>query len=134
MPFSVELPVRFSDTDKMGHVNHARFLFFAEDARIALLGQVPGDGASSLRERGLILARAEMDYVRPLVLSDDPVRVTLTVERIGTSSVTLRHVLEQAGEVAGRGSVVVVSYDYAAEAPQPLTDADRAALEDLAGA
>jgi acyl-CoA thioesterase FadM len=35
--------VRWSDPDQMGHINHARYLSYFEDARMRLLAASPGD-------------------------------------------------------------------------------------------
>ena len=120
-------PVRFSDTDAMGHVNNARFLTYLEDARIALFRRFLEQGVSII-ESGAIIARIEIDYVRPLVLRPEPVTVSIWVTAVGRSSFTLAYALEQDGAVAARALSVVVSYDYSAEAPRPLDDAQRAAL------
>ena len=120
--------VRFSDTDAMGHVNNARFLTYLEDARIALFRRFLEQGVSII-ESGAIIARIEIDYVRPLLLRPEPVTVSVWVTAVGRSSFTLTYTIEQDGAVAARAVSVVVSYDYAAEAPRPLDDVQRGALE-----
>jgi acyl-CoA thioester hydrolase len=120
--------LRFSDTDAMGHVNHARFATIFEDARISLLRSLAGPG-EDLGSRGMILARLEINYVRPLVLDDDPVTVQARVVRIGTSSFSIDYVLEQRGAICARGLSVLVAYDYAAERSRPLSTSERALLE-----
>ena len=127
-PFRHRAQMRFSDTDMMGHVNHARFLGYLEDARIGLLRSAGARGAD-LSGGGVILARMEIDYVRPLMLRDEPVEVDVWVERIGTSSVTLGYRLCQDGEVAARAASVLVAYDYSAGRSRPLRDEERAGLE-----
>lgn len=119
--------LRFSDTDAMGHVNHARFATFFEDARIGLLRGLAPEGAD-LTSRGVILARLEIDYVRPLAVGPHPVVVRAQVVRIGTSSFAIDHVLEQHGAICARGLSVLVAYDYAAGCSRPLTTTERAQL------
>lgn len=136
MPFSYDVTVRFSDTDAMGHVNHARFLSYLEDARIALftsLADSYGIEGGDLISRGAIVARVECDYVRPLLLRREPVRVDTWVERIGRSSFTLAYTVTQDGQVAARASSVIVGYDYATDRSRPLSDADREALASVSG-
>lgn len=120
--------LRFSDTDAMGHVNHARFATLFEDARIGLIRSIAASG-DDLSTHGMILARLEIDYVRPLVLDDDPVTVRTRVVRIGTSSFSIDYVLEQRGAVCARGLSILVAYDYAAARSRPLTPAERVQLE-----
>ena len=124
--------LRFSDTDAMGHINHARFATLFEDARIGLMRSLAPDG-EDLATRGMILARLEIDYVRPLVLDDEPVTVRAGVVRIGTSSFAVDYALEQRGAICARGLSVLVAYDYRAGRSRPLTPSERdqlsAALE-----
>ena len=121
-------PIRFSDTDAMGHVNNARFLTYLEDSRIAMLAKIHDEGVP-LGVGGVIVARVECDYVRPILLSPDPLDVYVWIERIGTKSFTFGHRLEQGGEVACRALSVVAAYDYEAGRSRELTDEERAALQ-----
>ena len=123
--------VRFGDTDLMGHVNNARFHSYTEDARIRMLSGVSTAAGRPLPESGLILARAEMDFRRPLLLSEHPVVTRLAVTRVGSSSVTIEHELTQDEQVCATGLVVVVAYDYEAGVSRALSDDERGALEAL---
>jgi acyl-CoA thioester hydrolase len=124
-----ETPVRFGDTDMMGHVNNAAYSTFLEDARIAFFqgawGTPEGQGA-------LILARTELDFVRPAHFGLGPVRTSLWVEHIGTKSFRLGYVLNQSESVVARAATVLVGYDYTANASRALTDAEKAALAPFA--
>jgi len=128
--FQLELPVRFSDTDMMGHVNHARFLSYLEDARIAYLAAVGGAGGD-LMQQGCILAHLEIDYVRPLQFTGDPIAVDVTLDRVGRSSLAMSYTISQGDELAARATSVLVAYDYRTAASRPLSDAERASLVPL---
>ena len=117
--------MRFADTDMMGHVNNATFSTYLEDARVAFFRHASG---TTVSHGGLILARSEVDFVRPAFFGRGPVRTTIAVATVGTKSFRLTYVLEQAGEVVGRAETVLVAYDYAVNASRPLTDDERAAL------
>jgi acyl-CoA thioester hydrolase len=119
--------LRFSDTDAMGHVNHARFATLLEDARIALLRSLAGDGVD-LPTSGMILARLAIDYVRPLMLDDQPVAVRAWLVRLGASSFVIDYDITQRGEVCARASSMLVAYDYEAARSRPLTDGERRRL------
>ena len=125
MGFSIDVPVRFRDTDAMGHVNNAVFLTYLEEARLHFIsGVLPG-----LIEGGLIMARSECDYVGPITVPAGPVTVSMWVERVGRSSFDLGATVEQAGHLAARARNVIVAYDYATAGSRPLTDSERDTLQ-----
>ena len=102
----------------LGHVNHARALSLLEDARLAMTDGRPGGG--------LILARLEVDYLRQLYYRvGEPLTVSSWVTRLGTKSFTLRQELVQDGEVVIRADVVMVVFDFAANASRAMTDGER---------
>lgn len=113
------MQLRWGDSDAFGHVNHARVLGLLEDARLAMAG--PGPGA------GIILARLEVDYLRQVHYRvSEHLTVSSTITRLGRSSIGMRQELTQDGEVALRAEMVLVNFDYAADATSPLTDGQRA--------
>ena len=118
--------MRFGDTDAMGHVNNAKFATYLEDARVGFFRHVSGDTMSLA---GLILARTEIDFVRPIRFGTGPVRTSVRVEHVGTKSFRQSYSMEQDGAVVGRAVAVMVAYDYATGASRPLTAAERAVLE-----
>jgi acyl-CoA thioester hydrolase len=120
--------LRFSDSDAMGHVNHARFASLFEDARIALLRSI-ARGGLEITSSGIILARLEIDYIRPMSLDDEPVSVLARLVRIGRSSFTIDYELLQRGELCARAVSVLVAYDYAAGRSRPLAGTERDQLE-----
>lgn len=128
MTYEHRAQLRFSDSDAMGHVNHARFATLFEDARIGMLSSLAPDG-EALPARGMILARLEIDYVRPLMVDPRPVSVFARVVRIGTSSFSIDYELQQNGAICARGLSVLVAYDYGTGRSRPLRDDERAQLQ-----
>ncbi|WP_091219685.1 hotdog domain-containing protein [Geodermatophilus siccatus] len=119
-PHEHAVQLRWSDPDSLGHVNHARALSLIEDARLAMAEGAPGD-------RGLILARLEVDYLRQLYYRvGERLCVRSTVTLLGTKSLTLRQELVQDDEVAIRASVVMVLFDFATDTSRAMTDDERA--------
>ena len=133
----VEIQIRFQDVDAMGHVPHAHFLVYAEHARLryydAVLGTADSDWHS---QHGLIMARSEVDYRRPLFL-DDRAAICTRCVRIGTKSFELQWVLVRAAaggdEVVAEGRTVIVCYDYSQQTTVAMAPERRAALERFEG-
>ncbi len=135
----VEIPVRFADTDAMGHVNNAVYLTYCEIARIRYWTEVTGmpialgtEGAESL-----ILAEARITYRAP-VFHSEIVTIQTRAAHIGRSSFTLEHRLLAAvpGAVPRLVAVsesVLVRYDYATMASVALSDVHIAAIEAFEG-
>jgi acyl-CoA thioester hydrolase len=125
--FEHEIEVRFRDLDAMGHVNHAVFLSYMEQARVAYWQRVTGlDGIV----RQFILARVECDYRAPVTLGERVI-VRLRVSRLGRSSFTLEYELLNARTraVVANASTVMVMYDYEAGRGVPISDEMRSKLE-----
>lgn len=129
MVFTVDVALRFSDADAMGHVNNATFLTYLEQARIAFLAELIPD----VMKAGVIMARSECDYLRPIRLSRHPVQVAAWVLSVGRRSFHLGYTIEQDGEVAARATSVIVAYDYEVGRSRELRDVERAALERALG-
>jgi acyl-CoA thioester hydrolase len=78
-------------------------------------------------DRGLILARLEVDYLRQLYYRvGERLCVRSTVTRLGTRSLTVRQELVQDDQVAIRASAVMVLFDFATDTSRAMTDDERA--------
>ncbi len=85
------IQIRFVDIDKMGHVNNATILSYFEIARTNFFDDVIGQ-QDNWFERGLIIARTEIDYLQPVYLRDD-VKVLVRIAKTGTKSFDVEHIL-----------------------------------------
>lgn len=118
----VWVPVRFRDLDAFGHVYHAVFLTLLDEARTRWFREV----LALDHPTDYVVARVEIDYESPLVLADEVVGATFEVERVGTSSLTLRETMRAPdGRAVSRGRVVTVLFDPAAGTSRPLSEAER---------
>lgn len=121
----IEQPVRvrWRDTDALGHVNHAVFLTYLEEARDSLYAEVLGS------EPSYVVARIELDLRAEVRYEDRQVLVRIEVERLGTTSLTTREtVLNSARGIVAKARVVTVLWDAGQRKPIPFDDAARARL------
>lgn len=134
----VEIQIRFQDVDAMGHVHHANYLAYAEHARLryydAVLGTTESDWHS---QQGLIMARAEVDFRKPLML-DDRAAIYTRCLRIGTKSfelgwITARSAATGVEEVVAEGRTVIVCYDYLTQSTVEIPAERRAMIERYEG-
>ena len=108
-PFRTTHRVEFHETDMAGIVHFSNFFRFMEVAEVEFL-----------RSRGLHVSwreaqdrfgfprvSATCDYLKP-VRFEDEVEITVTVEQVGTKSVTYVHEFRHAGDLIARGKITAV--------------------------
>lgn len=127
-----EVPVRFSDTDAMGHVNNANYLSYLEIARVDYLRKVTG--RVRVEDFGVIIARVEIDYKSP-VLHNETLLVGCRVSEIGGASIKMDYRVEAKadGRLVCEAKSVMVTFDYALNRPVRVTDEWREKMEAFDG-
>ncbi|MBI3300401.1 MAG: acyl-CoA thioesterase [Elusimicrobia bacterium] len=110
---SVDVQVRFRDTDAMGHVNNAVYLSYLELARLHYWRTVTG--SRDIKAIDIIVARVEIDY-RAAVMLDTELACWVRVSEWGRSSFTMEYRLEEkgAGRLMAQAKTVQACFDYAA--------------------
>lgn len=129
-------PLRWSDMDAFGHVNNVVFLRYLEEARIDFMFRLaPGEGSASFTG-GSVVARHEIDYVRPLVHRHEPVRIESWVTRISAASLTIAYEIKDAATAGAeavvyvRASTVVVPFNLAEGRPRRITAEEKSFLRE----
>lgn len=125
--FRHRLTVRFSDCDLLGHVNHAVYLTYFEECRVAWWRHL--GGTQGMPGAGAILVHASCNYRAPAHMSES-LEISLAVTAVGTSSVTMEYEITNvaSGRLIADGKTVVVAYDYTAGTVIPLPADTREAL------
>lgn len=134
-PVRLELPVQWGEMDAFAHVNNAVFLRWFESARIAYFEQVAVPKTLADAGPRPILARATVDFRRP-VTYPDRIAVEATVTKLGTTSFTMGYRASSArqGAVVAEGEGVVVMTDAVTGQKTPLPAELRASIVALEGA
>ncbi len=129
---ATSVQVRWGDLDAYGHVNNAAFLTILEAGRVAWLRElVDLDDPAS----GFVIRKLELEFLHAIGLDDSPVEVSIDVERLGTSSVTVRErITRRDGLLLADARSVLVHVDRAASASVPIPDTLRSALSGSGGA
>ena len=110
--------------DAYGHVNNARFLTLYEEARVSLMFTGARQHGLSSFEEGIVIARHEIDYLRPIDYAD-PVRIELWVEDVRPARFTIVYEMFDGEQVASRARSVCVPFDLAAGRPRRLSEPGR---------
>lgn len=95
---SIELRVRYAETDQMGRAHHMHHLVWAEAGRTAWLEE-RGASYAALEEQGVFLpvSRVTVDYRRP-VRYEDSVRVRTWPSEVGSRRVTFRYTIHRVSD------------------------------------
>ena len=127
-----EVPVRFADTDALGHVNNANYLSYIETARVDYLARVLGMG--DIKSFDVILARAEVDYKSPAFVGET-LLVGCRVETVRGSSIRMDYRVEdkKTGRLVAEAKSVLVAYDYALGKVKRLDEMRRSKMEEFDG-
>ena len=123
------VPIRWRDLDGFNHVNNAVFLNYLEEGRDAWLANALGQGITQLTE--FVVRHIAIDFVSQLTQEDGDAIVTVEVESIGNSSITLRETIHASsdGRLAATARGVLVHTNPEHTASKPLPDDLRARLE-----
>lgn len=117
--------VRWDDIDAMGHVNNAKYLTLAQEARFHwAFGQfVANEEAPSLIE--MVVAKAEIDFLEPIYQGDIFIDVHLWVESIGNSSFVIWYDISKDGTIFAKIKTVQVAISMETKKSRPLNEAER---------
>jgi len=130
----IPIPLRWSDMDAYGHVNNVQFLRLLEDARVLAFHAQGSDDGGSVVQTGVVVARHEIDYLRPLHYRPEPVSVDLWVSSLSAASFEMQYeVLDDVGSPVSDGERIVyaraestlVLFDLGAGRPRRFTEAER---------
>ena len=127
MTHEKRVEIRWRDLDAYRHVNNSVYATYLEEGRDEWVEHALG-GVSDLWD--FVLARVAIDFREELTQEDDEVVVRITLQRIGTASLTLREEIRKLdGTLSAEAEAVLVARDRESGRSRPLTDAERAALE-----
>jgi acyl-CoA thioester hydrolase len=115
--------------DAFGHVNNVSYLSYLEEARTAMLFTVEAAAAMPLLQQGVVVARHEIDYRRPLDWRPEPIDIHVWVADMRTASFTLRYELFDDGALVAEALTVCVPFDLEAGQPRRLDAGERTFLE-----
>jgi acyl-CoA thioester hydrolase len=129
-----DCPLRWADMDSLGHVNNVVYVDYLQELRVDMLRvHAPGPEASDLAE-GVVVVRHDLEFVRPLVYRDRPVRVEAWCEQVRAASFQLGYeVVDPDGSdgdrwVYLRASSVLAPFSFASHRPRRIREHEREAL------
>ena len=108
------IDIRFVDLDAFGHVNNAHYLTYFENARVKYFDEIV-DWKYDWSKQGIILAKAELDFIIPVHFKDE-ISVYTRCSRLGNKSFDLEYRIVRSfknqEQLMADGVTVMVAYDY----------------------
>jgi acyl-CoA thioester hydrolase len=122
--------VRWDDIDALGHVNNAKYLTYAQEARFHWSFYQFYERNETPYFIDMVVARAEVDFIVPIYEGGLFVDVHIWVESIGTSSFVLNYEISSKGVLHARLKSVQVAISMETKKSRPLTDTEREFLKE----
>ncbi|NHD18411.1 MULTISPECIES: acyl-CoA thioesterase [Actinopolyspora] len=129
--FVTEVPIRWSDMDAFGHVNHARTVTLLEEARAGLLfTEAERRGHGGMAD-GMVVARLTVDYRSPVDYRMGHVQVRMSVRELRRASFVVDYAVAAGGtDSVATAETLMVPYDLTAGRPRRLTEGEFSFLEE----
>ena len=121
--FQTKVPLRWSDEDRNGHVNHARIVTAIEEARILWLNKIAAKEGLTSFMGPKVVASLNVNYLSPVYASDDLV-INISTARIGVTSFTLEYRGFQRNKQCFMATTVMVVMDESSQEPRLLSTAE----------
>ena len=125
--FDIEVAKRFKDLDPYDHVSNATFLDYVMEARVRVYR------ALGIYDRGVIgqvVVRQEINYLRPIRFSIEPLMTQTWFSHMGTSSFTMETQLNDEGHLAADAKSVLVCFDKDSGTSRPIPPEFRLLIEE----
>lgn len=127
----IPIQIRFNDVDRLNHVNNACYLSFFELGRIHYFNDVL-KRTVNWDKTGFILARTEVDHLKPVFLQDE-IYCCSSVTKLGNKSMTMKNAIvkKENGVLTecAAGVFILVAMDYEANASVPVPAEWRSFIE-----
>ena len=125
--FDIEVATRFKDRDPYHHVGSAPVLDYVMEARVRVYR------ALGMYDRGVIgqvVVRQEINYLRPIRFSIEPLMTQTWFSHMGTSSFTMETQLIDEGHLAADAKSVLVCFDKDSGTSRPIPPEFRLLIEE----
>ena len=125
--FDIEVAKRFKDLDPYDHVSNATFLDYVMEARVRVYRAL---GMYARGVVGQVVVRQEINYLRPIRFSIEPLQTRTWFSHIGTSSFTMETQLIDEGQLAADAKSVMVCFDKHSSTSRPIPPEFRLLIEE----
>ena len=120
--FSMQIKVRYCETDQMGLVHHGSYVNYFEEARISWISNL-GFSYSEMEKSGIILpvSKLNINYLRPAYFENDLV-VNVELAELPTSRLIFNYTITNKDEVVVTGITVLAFLNKETKKPVRCPD------------
>ncbi len=120
--FSMQIKVRYCETDQMGLVHHGSYVNYFEEARISWISNL-GFSYSEMEKSGIILpvSKLNINYLRPAYFENDLV-VNVELAELPTSRLIFNYTITNKDEVVVTGTTVLAFLNKETKKPVRCPD------------
>ncbi|MVA77676.1 hypothetical protein GC722_16875 [Auraticoccus sp. F435] len=125
-------PLRWGDMDAQAHLNNGVYVDYLQEARVDFLTRsevgemLGGAGPAGPAGRGVLVVGHQVEYLRPLAWSAEPLQVRLDVHEVGGARFSIGYLVGDPDEPAVRARTVLAPFDLRAGRVLRLTPEQRA--------
>ena len=119
----------FSETDGVGHINNVFVPIWFEAGRREIFPCIFSPKLDFINWK-LALVKVTVEYVDQLYLAED-VDVKTGIEKVGTSSFTIKEEIHQTNRICAKGQAIYVNYNFRDKKSEPISDEIRNRLESI---
>ena len=119
---------RVSETDGVGHINNVFVPIWFEAGRREIF-RIFSPELDFINWK-LALVKVTVEYVDQLYLAED-VDVKTGIEKVGTSSFTIKEEIHQTKRICAKGQAIYVNYNFRDKKSEPISNEIRNRLESI---
>ena len=119
---------RVSETDGVGHINNVFVPIWFEAGRREIF-RIFSPKLDFINWK-LALVKVTVEYVDQLYLAED-VDVKTGIEKVGTSSFTIKEEIHQTNRICAKGQAIYVNYNFRDKKSEPILNETRNRLESI---
>jgi acyl-CoA thioester hydrolase len=117
--------VRWDDLDAFGHINNAKYLTYAQEARSDFTWFSRQKAGKTPLLADMVVARAEVDYIEPIYEGGMDVECQIWITRIGNASFEMEYEIVHQGVIRARVKTTQVAVSIETKRSRPLSDEER---------
>ena len=125
---STNIVPRVSETDGVGHINNVFVPIWFEAGRREIF-RIFSPNLDFVNWK-LALVKVTVEYVDQLYLAED-VDVKTGIEKVGTSSFTIKEEIHQTNRICAKGQAIYVNYNFRDKKSEPISNEIRNRLESI---